>query len=802
MARFTPTFDPSGSIERIIIAVADITKQKKNSLALQENELQLIEAQKIARIGSWWHDTVTGENYWSDVLLSIMEIASFPESISKFDYYLNLIHPDDREKVLVYFSSIRSSSETTLEHRLNTPNGNLKYVKIIRGNISETGRITGIIQDVTDSKIAERIIKKSQMELMEAQRIAKIGNWRWDAGTNALSWSEEIYNIYEIDSESRQQFSIVKLMLKHVHQDDKEILHHFLKSSGMGLFNSYEFRILTLNGNLKYISIIIGSVMHRDDQSIKRVIGTLQDVTERKKAEIDQITTKSKYQTVFENVRLAAITLDQYGNITFCNKYLADLLGYEQNEILQLNLMEHLVPEEIRETLYGWVTDNNIPASVNNPLLCRNGEQRIISWQNIVSYDEYGRIKEITGIGEDITERQKTTRALITAKEQAEKSSQSKSEFLSIMSHEIRTPMNAVIGTTNLLLSEDPRPEQLEYLNTLKFSGENLLSIINDILDYNKIEAGKLELNHLPFNIHTLLSQLRQSFYAKAAEKNLSIESVADEAIPENLIGDQLRLGQILNNLLSNAVKFTSKGTIILKTELVTRQNSRVGLKFIVSDTGIGIAPQNQSKIFEPFIQETQFIQNEYGGTGLGLAITKRLIEMHGGEIAVESTPGVGTSFYFTVDFDVQLTVEKATVVPLTVASAPRSLTGMRVLLVDDNKMNLMIASKFLKKWDAEIDEACDGLIAVNMAAVKEYDLIIMDLQMPVMDGLEATLIIKKTQPLLPVIALTADAMTETYTKALEAGMDDYLTKPFVPDVLFEKVYRYYKPLAIGIAAS
>jgi two-component system sensor histidine kinase/response regulator len=418
---------------------------------------------------------------------------------------------------------------------------------------------------------------------------------------------------------------------------------------------------------------------------------------------------------------------------------------------------------------------------------------RTISWQNTVSYGENGEIKETTSIGEDITVQQKVRQELISAKEQAERSSHFKSEFLSIMSHEIRTPMNAVIGTTNLLLEEDPKPEQLEYLNTLKFSGENLLSIINDILDYNKIEAGKLQLNHAPFNIHLLAQNIRQSFYAKALEKELDINLVISPDIPELLIGDQLRLGQIMINLVNNAVKFTHNGQVTIGLEKAGLTDTAVTIKFTIADTGIGIAAENLAVIFDPFIQEPHSISHNYGGTGLGLAITKRLIELYESSIQVISDLGKGTRFTFSIRFDTAGQALTPIAENKEAVTLPPNLYGMDILVVDDNKMNLLIASKFLKKWQANVDEAVNGQIAVDMVNVKAYDMIIMDLQMPVMDGFEATAIIKRAHPHIPIIAFTADAMPETHTQAFAAGMCDYLTKPFVPETLFEKVSKYQK---------
>jgi two-component system sensor histidine kinase/response regulator len=806
VAKLAPVYDRNGDYtHRISGSVTDISEQKKYEEALKENEVLLLEAQAIAKTGNWWYDHYTKETYWSKSLYNILEIESIPEGITKFEYYLSLIHPDDRENVYNYFSAKNGQNETHFEYKLITPNGNLKYFRALKGDLvrdleGNPKRSFGVLQDITETRLSEKIIKISQSELVEAQTIAKIGNWKWDVILNKLTWSDEIYNIFEIDQKSANDNDFIKLLIKHTHPNDRHILKQHLKSLSNITHTSYEYRIITPKGNVKYLSIIVGKLIRREDGTVRKIIGTLQDITDRKQAEIDYQRTENKYKLVLETIKMPAVSVDNNGHVIFCNKYMSDLLGYEQPEIIGLNWANTFVPENLRNNTSELFANGSFKPQNINSVICRNGDQRIISWQNTISYDENGRIKEVTGIGEDITDRQKATQELISAKEQAEKSSHFKSEFLSIMSHEIRTPMNAVIGTTNLLLSEDPKPDQLEYLNTLKFSGENLLAIINDILDYNKIEAGKLELNKIPFNIYHLAQKIKQSFYAKASEKGLEVELIVDDAIPEHLIGDQIRLSQVLNNLLSNAVKFTHNGKVTIRLDKETADNASVTIKFTITDTGIGIAGENLAMIFDPFTQESQNDDTDYGGTGLGLAITKRLVELHQSAISVSSEPGKGTEFTFSILFSIakQEPKKEGQSLPVLAAGSIPDLQGMRILLVDDNKMNLLIASKFLKKWRADVDEAVSGNLAIEMTNNNSYDLIIMDLQMPVMDGFETTRIIKKTTPQIPVIALTADAMPETHDKAFSAGMCDYLTKPFVPQVLFEKVSKYYKVVLSG----
>ncbi|RYU86588.1 PAS domain S-box protein [Mucilaginibacter terrigena] len=803
LAKASPVLDVTGKYtKRISVSVTDISEQKRHADALIENKNLLLQAQDIAKTGNWWYNSDTKEVFWSESLFKILEIENAPEGKPRFEFYMSMVHPDDLETAAQYLMNINSVSEGSLEHKFITPKGNLKYLRILRGDLLKHDdgglkRVFGIIQDITESKLAEKAVKISQAELLEAQTIAKIGNWKWDSTTNMLSWSDEVNSIYEVCSSEGAVSRFGKMLLNYIHPDDKYIIKHLFKNADNS-GTSYEYRIITPKGNIKHISVITGKLMYREDGTVRKIIGTLQDITQRKQAEIDYRRTENKYRLVLETIKLAAISLDVDGRVIFCNKYLANLLGYSQMEILGMNWMDHFVTGEHREILKGWFNNNSVRAHYVNPIICRDGELRTISWQNTVSYDENGNIKETTSIGEDITVQQKVRQELISAKEQAERSSHFKSEFLSIMSHEIRTPMNAVIGTTNLLLEENPKPEQLEYLNTLKFSSENLLAIINDILDYNKIEAGKLQLSNMPFNIHQLAQNIRQSFYSKAVEKNLDIELTVDDTIPEFLMGDQTRLGQILINLVSNAVKFTHTGKVSILLEKEQQLSSGdVLVKFSVADTGIGIAAENMAIVFDPFIQGPQTITHNYGGTGLGLAITKRLIELYESSIHVYSDLGKGTKFTFSIRFTPAAPVAELQSGTLTAADLvlPPDLSGMTILVVDDNKMNLMVASKFLKKWRADVDEAINGQIAVDMVNGKAYDMIIMDLQMPVMDGFEATAIIKQSYPDMPIIAFTADAMPETHGKAFEAGMCDYLTKPFVPDVLFEKVSKYRKAI-------
>lgn len=378
------------------------------------------------------------------------------------------------------------------------------------------------------------------------------------------------------------------------------------------------------------------------------------------------------------------------------------------------------------------------------------------------------------------------SRELKDAKEAAEQASNAKTEFLSTMSHEIRTPLNAVIGLSNFLIEENPREDQKESLNNLRFSSENLLSLINDILDYNKIDAGKIDFEEKPLNVRRLLDRTIAAYNHIAEEKGIELTYKVDQHVPEYIKGDITRISQILTNLIGNAIKFTKKGYVEVSLDFVARTEDKVALKFMVQDTGVGIPEQKQQLIFESFTQASSATTREFGGSGLGLSITDKLLGLMGSRLYLKSEVGVGSIFYFTQFFEVAERSDEKPVISSN--KGGQGLKGSRVLIVEDTTVNILVAEKFLEKWGMIVDSAENGKLAVDKFKEHHYDIILMDLQMPVMDGYEATRLIRQTDPHVPIIALTAAAVTEVIEKIEEVGMNAYVTKPFNPVVLHDKI--------------
>lgn len=380
--------------------------------------------------------------------------------------------------------------------------------------------------------------------------------------------------------------------------------------------------------------------------------------------------------------------------------------------------------------------------------------------------------------------------SLTKAKEAAESSSKAKTEFLSTMSHEIRTPLNAVVGMTNFLLEDEPKPEQKENLQTLKFSAEHLVMLISDVLDYSKIEAGKIEFTYEPADLRSLAAQVIKVHEKKALDKGLDLRYTISPEIPDRILCDKIRMIQVISNLVDNAVKFTQKGFVRLNISLLEGDTEKVKLLFEVIDSGIGIDAGQHELIFERFSQANATTTREFGGSGLGLSIIRKLLQLQGVDIKLISTPGSGSRFSFEQWFQ-KAFYKKPEVEADSQIPGEKPLKGKKILVVEDNRVNVLVVKKFLEKWGAAVDVASNGLIAVDEVREGNHHLVLMDLQMPVMDGYEACVKIREFNKSIPVIAITASVLMDVQERIFKAGMNDFITKPFVPEDLLNKLRRY-----------
>ncbi|MBO6536056.1 MAG: response regulator [Balneolaceae bacterium] len=515
------------------------------------------------------------------------------------------------------------------------------------------------------------------------------------------------------------------------------------------------------------------------------------EIEKRKEAEKALRYSRQAYKTLVETAPDIIYRVNADGYFTYVNPIGFELSGYTEDEVYNMRYID-VVRDDYKKRVGAFyikqVRDQRESTYLEFPMANKRNREIWIGQKVQLIYKD-GKYDGILAIARDITEFRRIREDLKKAKVEAEASSKAKEAFLANMSHEIRTPMNAIIGMSRLLKQTDINNEQAKYLNAISSSSSNLIVLINDILDLSKIESGKLELEQLGFSLSDLLDSL---FYAQkllADQKGIEFHYTVDSEIPNALFGDPYRLNQILTNLINNAIKFTPKGRVELSVKLVNAKKKTNIIEFSVKDTGIGISRENLNSIFDAFSQADTSITRKFGGTGLGLAITRHLVSIMDGELDVQSTAGVGTVF------KVRLPLKKADKIEVKVEEKLESdlldLEGLSLLIVEDNRINRLLAFTLLDKWGVNYDWSENGKDAIEKLANKKFDIILMDMQMPVMDGLEATRYIRNELHLdIPIIALTANAFKDDADKCLQSGMNDVITKPFEPSILYNKILK------------
>jgi PAS domain S-box-containing protein len=494
----------------------------------------------------------------------------------------------------------------------------------------------------------------------------------------------------------------------------------------------------------------------------------------------------------------AIVITGQFGHIIHWNQAAAEIFGYTEKEVKGRTLMETIIPLSYEYT--HWNGFQGFQEGANGSILNRRLELTAVRKNK----EEFPIELTVTAIEDesesyysafirDISSRRQREQELVQMKEKAEQAAKAKSQFLSVMSHELRTPLNAVIGITHLLMQSQPREDQQEDLRTLQFSGESLLHIINDILDFTKLDSGKIELSAIDFNLRDLAQSLYQSFSFKAKEKDIFFDVEYDEKMPFYVKGDNFRLSQVLNNLISNAIKFTQEGSVKLKIEMIENQGTSYVTQFSVIDSGIGIAEDKLEKIFEQFTQADSDTTRLYGGTGLGLSISARLVELMGSSIVVTSTPGKGSRFQFAMVLQEGVKTDPGSISTTTkvVSKSNEQFQNKVILLAEDNIFNANIARRFITGWGAQLEIVVDGRQALEFVSRRKYDLILMDVQMPVLDGFACTRKIRKHFKDIPIIAITASPRNEIITEIMACGMNDFVSKPFKPNELRTKLLEY-----------
>lgn len=736
-----------------------------------------------------------------------------PIGIEKFEYtmeeiigmpFIYLVHPDSQQEVIEYYSRIIAEQQerSYMEFKAVTKSGKMVWigqnVQIFFNEQGEIEQLVAVARDRTIRKKIEDDLATTQLRLSTLITNLQAGILVENEQRHIALVNQTFCDIFSvpvppdtlIGTDCSQSAEQSKMLFKNPDQFVARI-EELLKDRAQAVNEHLEMadgRHLERD----YIPIYSGDtyLWH---------LWRYNDITERYETQELIRRSEEKYRGIMENMELGLLEVDNDERIVKVYDYFCKMVGYSAEELIgkQANLI--FLPPNYQElmALHQSRRKYGESSTYEMPMLKKDGS---IIWVLISGgpiYNHLGEIIGSIGIHYDITNRKNLEDELAEAKTTAEEAQIAEKEFLANMSHEIRTPLNAIIGMSSLLYDTHPSAEQKEYIDILKTSANFLLSLISDLLDMAKIEAGRIEVNARPFDLKGTLRTLQRTFQLQLEGRPVEVEASVDSTIPTTVVGDETLLNQILMNLLGNADKFTKEGTIGVRARVARRQKSKVTIEFQIFDTGIGISEENLGLIFQKFKQVHAPQKQKHKGTGLGLAIVKELIRLQEGAISVESEENKGTTFTFTLDYE----VPKAQGVPLSGKNSPptqilsdnKTLAGRRILVVEDNLMNQKYISTLLKKWSIDFEIANNGQFGVDKANERLYEIILMDLQMPIMDGVEATINIRNTNNLnrnTPIVALTASAMVDQKEKALKAGMNDFLTKPFTPIQLEEKIKK------------
>lgn len=765
-----PFIGVEGDVQGIIGNSIDVSERKQAEDALRESQRALAEAQRIAQLGNWSFDLATETVTWSEEVFLIYGLDP-RQGPPCYERIVESTHPEDRSLIEAEVKRLMWEGGTyEIECRILHPNGILRHVlgkgQTIQDSAGRVVKLFGTVQDITERKLAETQLRQS---LEREQAVARI--------VDRMRQTLDLGNIFSSTVEE----------LRRVLRCDRTLIYRFNPDwSGQVVAESID------SGWQSVLNASDGLALAADQSINSERCFFQQGISAASNLLIDtylQATQGGTYRKGFRHLRINDI-------------YDADL------DPCYIKLLEQI---QARACIITPIVEGDqfwgLLAAYQN-----NGPRQWIDTEISILLQISAQLAVAIQQAELFAQIQQQSLELQKAKEEADKANQAKSEFLAMMSHEIRTPMNAVIGMTDLLQETDLSLRQVEYVETVRRSGESLLTIINDILDFSKIESNKLVLEISHFNLRTCIEDTLDLLAPQAKEKGLNLAYAIAPDTPTSLKGDFNRLRQVLVNLVGNAIKFTLQGEVEVSVRSTVRSQPRATksplyeLQFAVQDTGIGIAQNKLNRLFQPFSQADTSTTRRFGGTGLGLVISKRLCEMMGGQIWVESTLGVGSTFHFTIQAEaspapadghpqaqaVSLTQNRPS--PPSKVASPLNLEHLRILLVEDVPVNQRVAQHILQRLGQEsISLASNGLEALESVRRQPYDVVFMDVQMPEMDGLEATRRIRQLTDLQQpyIIAMTAHAMASDRDRCLEAGMDDYLSKPIRRDGVLEVLQRY-----------
>ena len=769
--------------EKALRALAEIEDRYRRTVELSKDAIFVSVQRKIVFVNSAAVE-LFGANKPSD-LLGMTSVE--------------LTHPDQRNAMVERSHQANSGEmfgETFVQHRVRL-DGSDFWAEVVATPITweDNNAIIVVSRDITDRLRAERELKEIQERLRRlADNVPGSVYQRVLHPDGSFSFPYINEGLYEICGIRAEQVKAnPSLMMEIVHEEDADEYSRALQASADNLEPlTADFRIHTPSGEVKWLRSISRPSRLADGSILWDALAL--DITDQIRAQQMLRESDETARALLNAITESAILIDRDLNVLAVNDTLARRWDVDSASMIGRNLSE-FAPEDTQEAqpeTWRRALDEGRPVDVESE---RAG--RWIHSRYVPILDQTGKATRLAMFVEDITDRKLFQKQIEEARDAAEAANRAKSEFLATMSHEIRTPMNGILGMAGVALDTELDEAQRQYVEIIRESGESLLEIINDILDFSKMEAGKFELDAAPFQLSDILSSVSNLMRTRIEEKGLNFDIVVDKKTPGELVGDFGRLRQIVLNLISNAVKFTDEGSVALNVRPLDIADGTVELRFDVSDTGIGIPPEIQKQLFTRFTQGDTSTTRRFGGTGLGLAISKELADLMDGEVGVESTPGQGSNFWFTAKMQIaaaQTRADDGDAPKVKKPNPPKLASGpLKILLVEDNLVNQRVCVAMLRMAHHDVEVVENGADAVEAVRKGSFDVVLMDVHMPVMDGVAATAAIRALEgdrSKIPVIALTANAMKGDREKYLAEGMDDYVAKPIDPEELAAALSR------------
>ena len=742
---------------------------------------------------------ISPEGYFTFVSPVVEKLLGYTEQEFIGKHFTRFVQASHRQALIGFYQTMleKRQDSTYNEFPILTKDGRVVCIgQTVRLIESDSGivELVAVARDVSDRKEAETALQTTQTRLATLITNLQSGVLVEDEHQQVILVNQLFCDIFQISLRPEELTGFdcneARQKAKHWYANPDE----FIRRMDELLLNRQTCvgeEIRLVNGNMlefDYIPIWL-------DDTYMGHLWRYDDVTEKYRAREHIRRSEEKYRGIMNNMALGLLEVDNDQTILRAYERFCIMLGYTETELIGKNAADLLVPPEFRQVIDQQQQQRRQghAGSYEMQLLRKDGNRIWVLVSGVPISDEHGALVGSMGIHYDLNERKLLEQELATAREITEEARQAEKQFLANMSHEIRTPLNAIIGMSHLLFDTQPSRQQREYIDVLKTSADFLHSLISDLLDMTKIEAGRVEVHPRPFDLVGLLRATQKVFEMKLDGRPIVIDVMLDARISGDFIGDDVMLNQILMNLVGNADKFTEAGSILITARLQQDEETRCWVEFSVADTGIGIPAEKLDLVFQKFRQVNPQ-GHKHKGTGLGLAITKELVDIQGGTISVKSQIGRGSTFTFALPY-ARASAEPKSAIQSYPTTDDAPLLD-HVLVVEDNLLNQKYIGGLLTKWKIPYTLAIDGQKAVEEAKKQPFDIILMDVQMPLMDGYQATIAIRSTQHInqhVPIIALTASATLDHKHTALEAGMNDFLTKPFDPGQLMA-IFRRYAP--------